>query len=308
MEESVQLSADHANPSDPQCSNFPADPPASDKLCSGMNRISLRTGLPPKQSSERRIRDSMRNSIQFVRPLNDGVKKIFRRDSLLAAPMRIFYESVEARDEAADMMMDVSELMAYLTGDAKTILTSDISTAEQQEEVMEYLLWDGIDLSVNKVDGKGCYGIEVVEGLFWEAYVMTQDSGSSLFSAGDSTEDDDPDSKVPASKRVSDVSTESDVQFQNFKMLRTTNTEEKAVVWQMDRKSPMRPGEFIFLLAVGHCRSQPFPTLYSSLLTTFIFSRSTFTRRNTGSSHRKGWSDNALRCKVFQTKTIKGRR
>mmetsp|Transcript_34525 Transcript_34525/g.75562 ORF Transcript_34525/g.75562 Transcript_34525/m.75562 type:complete len:278 (+) Transcript_34525:116-949(+) len=245
MEDSVQLSADDANQGGSQCSNLPADPPASDgdKLCSGMNRISLRTGLPPKQSSERRLRASMRNSIQFVRPLNDGVKKVFRRDSLLAATMRIFYESVEARDEAADMMMDVSELMAYLTRDAKTILTSDTSTAEQQEEVMEYLLWEGIDLSVNKIDGKGCYGVEVVEGLFWEAYVMTQDSGSSLFSAGDNTEDYDPDSKVPASKRVSDISTESDVQFENFKMLRATqnDTEEKAVVWQMDRKSPMRP-------------------------------------------------------------------
>lgn len=106
---------------------------------------------------------------------------------------------------------------------------------------MEYLLWDGIDLSVTKIQGERCYGIEVCEGIFWEAYVMTQDSGSELF---------DADRKSPgkrgsgASKRGSDVSTESDVQFENFKMIRKvqSDTRKKVVVWQMDSKAPMRPG------------------------------------------------------------------
>lgn len=204
-------------------------------------------GCMTKQSSVQRIetlRDSMRKSIQFVRPLNDGVKKEFRRDSILAGPMRIFYDSEESRNQAFEMMLDVSEMMAYLAGDAKMIMTSADATPEQQEEVMEYLLWDGIDLGVTKIQGVRCYGIEVCEGIFWEAYVMTQDSGSELF---------DADRISPgmrgsaASKRGSDVSTESDVQFENFKMIRKvqSDTRKKVVVWQMDTMAPMRPGRFI---------------------------------------------------------------
>jgi hypothetical protein len=185
----------------------------------------------------------MRKSIQFVRPLNDGVKKEFRRDSILAGPMRIFYDSEESRNQAFEMMLDVSEMMAYLAGDAKMIMTSADATPEQQEEVMEYLLWDGIDLGVTKIQGVRCYGIEVCEGIFWEAYVMTQDSGSELFDA-----DGNPGKRGPtASKRGSDVSTESDVQFENFKMIRKvqSDTRKKVVVWQMDTKAPMRPGRFL---------------------------------------------------------------
>ena len=45
---------------------------------------------------------------------------------------------------------------------------------------------------------------------------------------------------------VSDVSTETENQFQNFKMLRKSQNSKdaQAVVRQMDQKSPMRPGEF----------------------------------------------------------------
>ena len=187
----------------------------------------------------------MRKSIQFVRPLNDGVKKEFRRDSILAAPMRIFYDSEKSRDEAFEMMMDVSEMMAYLAGDAKMIMTSADATPEQQEEVMEYLLWDGIDLSVTKIQGVKCYGIEVCEGIFWEAYVMTQDSGSELFDADRKSPGKRGSTGSAASKRGSDVSKESDVQFENFKMIRKvqSDTRKKVVVWQMDSKAPMRPGK-----------------------------------------------------------------
>lgn len=218
----------------------------TERLAEGMQKMGLR-GCMTKQSSVQRIetlRDSMRKSIQFVRPLNDGVKKEFRRDSILAGPMRIFYDSEESRNQAFEMMLDVSEMMAYLAGDAKMIMTSADATPEQQEEVMEYLLWDGIDLGVTKIQGVRCYGIEVCEGIFWEAYVMTQDSGSELF---------DADRNSPgmrgsaASKRGSDVSTESDVQFENFKMIRKvqSDTRKKVVVWQMDTMAPMRPGRFI---------------------------------------------------------------
>lgn len=217
----------------------------AERLAEGMQKMGIR-GCMTKQSSVQRLeelRASMRKSIQFVRPLNDGVKKEFRRDSILAAPMRIFYDSEKSRDEAFEMMMDVSEMMAYLARDAKMIMTSADATPEQQEEVVEYLLWDGIDLSVTKIQGVRCYGVEVCEGIFWEAYVMTQDSGSELFGA---------DCKSPgekrgsgASKRGSDVSTESDVQFENFKMIRKvqSDTRKKVVVWQMDSKAPMRPGK-----------------------------------------------------------------
>ena len=224
----------------------------AERLAEGMQKMGIR-GCMTKQSSVQRLetlRDSMRKSIQFVRPLNDGVKKEFRRDSILAAPMRIFYDSEKSRDEAFEMMMDVSEMMAYLARDAKMIMTSADATPEQQEEVMEYLLWDGIDLSVTKIQGVRCYGVEVCEGIFWEAYVMTQDSGSELFGADCKSPGEKRGSGASkrgsgASKRGSDVSDESDVQFENFKMIRKvqSDTRKKVVVWQMDSKAPMRPGK-----------------------------------------------------------------
>jgi len=213
-----------------------------EKLVEGMQKMGLR-GCMDKESSAERLRESMRKSIRFVRPLNDGVKKEFRRDSILAAPMRIFFYSENSRDEAFEMMMDVSEMMAYLARDAKTIMASADSTPEQQEEVMEYLLWDGIDLSVTKLQGVKCYGVEVCEGIFWEAYVMTQDSGSDLFDADRLNSLGKRGSA--SSKRGSDASAESAVQFENFKMIRKVQSDKrkKVVVWQMDTESPMRPGK-----------------------------------------------------------------
>ena len=225
-------------------------PGATERLAEGIQKMSLR-GCMTKESSAQRLevlRDSMRKSIQFVRPLNEGVKKEFRRDSILAAPMRIFYASETSRDEAFEMMLDVSEMMAYLARDAKTIMTSADSTPEQQDEVVEYLLWDGIDLSVTKIQGVRCYGIEVCEGIFWEAYVMTQDSGSELFDGsghGSRRGSDASRRGSDPSKRGSDASHESAHQFENFKMIRTvqSDTRKKVVVWQMDTKAPMRPGK-----------------------------------------------------------------
>jgi len=216
---------------------------ATERLAEDMQKMGLR-GCMNKESSAQRLdvlRDSMRKSIQFVRPLNEGVKKEFRRDSILAAPICIFYASETSRDEAFEMMLDVSEMMAYLARDAKTIMTSADSTPEQQDEVVEYLLWDGIDLSATKIQGVRCYGIEVCEGIFWEAYVMTQDSGSELFDgSGHGSR-----RGSNASKRGSDASAESAHQFENFKMIRTvqSDTRRKVVVWQMDTKAPMRPGK-----------------------------------------------------------------
>ena len=242
---------------------------ATERLAEGMQKMGLR-GCMAKESSAQRLdvlRDSMRKSIQFVRPLNEGVKKEFRRDSILAAPICIFYASDTSRDEAFEMMLDVSEMMAYLARDAKTIMTSADSTPEQQDEVAEYLLWDGIDLSVTKIQGVRCYGIEVCEGIFWEAYVMTQDSGSELFDGsghGSRRGSDASRRGSDASKRGSDASAESAHQFENFKMIRTvqSDTRKKVVVWQMDTQAPMRPGKSsraasreatcIYLLRLSH--------------------------------------------------------
>jgi len=151
------------------------------------------------------------------------------RECVRDKTMRVFFPAEKARDEAADMLNDVVEMMMFFVQDAIQMLSNPEITEEQEKEVMKHLQWDGSDLGVVKLNSYApqCYGVEISERLFWEGFVMMQDC-----------------SRPPGSKFETGRPSEPAFMDMNFKAVRHVPSEPgepTPVVYQTDAEYPMSP-------------------------------------------------------------------
>ena len=151
------------------------------------------------------------------------------RECVRDKTMRVFFPAEKARDEAADMLNDVVEMMMFFVHDAIQMLSNPDITEEQEKEVMKHLQWDGSDLGVVKLNSYApqCYGVEISERLFWEGFVMMQDC-----------------SRPPGSKFETGRPSEPAFMDMNFKAVRHVPSEPgepTPVVYQTDAEYPMSP-------------------------------------------------------------------
>mmetsp|Transcript_4728 Transcript_4728/g.10519 ORF Transcript_4728/g.10519 Transcript_4728/m.10519 type:complete len:824 (-) Transcript_4728:6-2477(-) len=167
--------------------------------------------------------------VPFVQIYEDQHKERIR-ECVKDGTMRVFFSTEKARDEAAEVLYDVVEMMMFFVQDAMHILSNPNTTPEEEKLVMKHLQWDGVDLGVIKIDDyarRGAFGVEITERLFWEGFVMMQDC-----------------SRPPGSKY--DIGRPSEPAFQdmNFKAIRHIPTEPGEpvpVIWQVDHETPMSP-------------------------------------------------------------------
>ena len=151
------------------------------------------------------------------------------RECVRDKTMRVFFPTEQARDEAADMLNDVVEMMMFFVQDAMQMLANPEITEEQEKEVMKHLQWDGSDLGCVKLNDYApkCYGVQISERLFWEGFVMMQDC-----------------SRPPGSKFETGRPSEPAFMDMNFKAVRHVPSdpgEPTPVVYQTDAEFPMSP-------------------------------------------------------------------
>ena len=151
------------------------------------------------------------------------------RECVRDKTMRVFFPTEKARDEAAEMLNDVVEMMMFFVQDAMQMLANPEITEEQEKEVMKHLQWDGSDLGCVKLNDYApkCYGVQISERLFWEGFVMMQDC-----------------SRPPGSKFETGRPSEPAFMDMNFKAVRHVPSEPgepTPVVYQADAEYPMSP-------------------------------------------------------------------
>jgi len=151
------------------------------------------------------------------------------RECVRDKTMRVFFPTEKARDEAAEMLNDVVEMMMFFVQDAMQMLANPEITEEQEKEVMKHLQWDGSDLGCVKLNdyAPNCYGVQISERLFWEGFVMMQDC-----------------SRPPGSKFETGRPSEPAFMDMNFKAVRHVPSEPgepTPVVYQADAEYPMSP-------------------------------------------------------------------
>ena len=151
------------------------------------------------------------------------------RECVRDKTMRVFFPTEQARDEAAEMLNDVVEMMMFFVQDAMQMLANPDITEEQEKEVMKHLQWDGSDLGCVKLNDYApkCYGVQISERLFWEGFVMMQDC-----------------SRPPGSKFETGRPSEPAFMDMNFKAVRHVPSEPgepTPVVYQTDAEFPMSP-------------------------------------------------------------------
>jgi hypothetical protein len=151
------------------------------------------------------------------------------RECVRDKTMRVFFPTEKARDEAAEMLNDVVEMMMFFVQDAMQMLANPEITEEQEKEVMKHLQWDGSDLGCVKLNDYApkCYGVQISERLFWEGFVMMQDC-----------------SRPPGSKFETGRPSEPAFMDMNFKAVRHVPSEPgepTPVVYQTDAEYPMSP-------------------------------------------------------------------
>lgn len=145
--------------------------------------------------------------------------------------IRVFYQSVLARKEAHELLLDLKDYMLFAAKDAFVVLSDEYATSAEQELAMKHLMYDDSKMDVEFVDtyvktSHPVFGLDISECLFWESYVMMQDC-----SRPDRTE--------------WDIGRKSELAFMdmNFKSLRHIPEpgEPRVVVYQMSKTSPMEP-------------------------------------------------------------------
>ncbi|KAL7517685.1 hypothetical protein ACHAWX_002589 [Stephanocyclus meneghinianus] len=145
--------------------------------------------------------------------------------------IRLFYQSEDCRSEAHEMLVDVKDYMRFAAEDAMRVLSDEFASQAEQDLAMKHLMYDDINLVVEKIDtyinsSPSVYGLCISERLFWEAYVMAQDCSR------------------PAGTEW-DIGRGSELNFMemNFKTMRHEPKpgDARPVVYQMSTSSPMEP-------------------------------------------------------------------
>eukprot|EP00567_Pseudictyota_dubia_P012368 CAMPEP_0197444196 /NCGR_PEP_ID=MMETSP1175-20131217/9732_1 /TAXON_ID=1003142 /ORGANISM="Triceratium dubium, Strain CCMP147" /LENGTH=622 /DNA_ID=CAMNT_0042974939 /DNA_START=63 /DNA_END=1931 /DNA_ORIENTATION=- len=151
--------------------------------------------------------------------------------------IRVYFGAASTRDEAAQTLGIVAKDMIQAVSRAKSALANPKAGRQIQKEAMEKLSWDMEDPNVTKINDyeeSNCYGFEISERLFWEAYVIEQDI-----------------SRDPSSKFDTGRPSEPSYQDMNFTAIRKYHINEKdtkehsgprAVLWQHpEADHPMCP-------------------------------------------------------------------
>lgn len=93
--------------------------------------------------------------------------------------MRIFFQTQELRDDAAERVADIGEEMLEGFEASQQVLADTEASDDDQERAMEKFMWEMDDPEIVILDDYAdektpVYGIEIPERLFWEAFVMRQ--------------------------------------------------------------------------------------------------------------------------------------
>ena len=158
------------------CSTYPSKDPSVYIHLDEQTRVSELESLGPSNALSYQQQTQEMQYIPFILVYDDDHKKEIRRDNLKATMIRLYFKTNKARSEACDILYDVAEMMQFLAADAKQILSSEMASEKQQQEVFENLLFD-CDISISMVDeyAPNAYGIVISDRLFWEAFVMPHD-------------------------------------------------------------------------------------------------------------------------------------
>lgn len=134
------------------------------------------------------------------------------------ARVSIFFKTKILRDLAATKLDNVLKVMVVEVAQAETAISKgEDYTEEEYEEALKRMLWKMDAPEIKKIDqyDPNCFGIDIPERLFWEAYIMQgkciRKNGSDMETGRDS---------IP------------EFFYLNMKCTRNKNKEPKAVVWQ----------------------------------------------------------------------------
>ena len=173
----------------------------------------------------------LRSHVPFIRVSEDQTQKERIKESTVTdATMRVFFPTREARDEAADILRDLVEMMMFYVQDAKQVFSNPEASPQEQIEAMMHLQWDGVDANhdvVNIDDYPDVFGIEITERVFWEGFVMMQDC-----SRPKSTCD---------TGRITSPTSHQDMNFKALRLVPMSPDEPMLVIMQTDADYPMSP-------------------------------------------------------------------
>ena len=119
--------------------------------------------------------------VPFVQVSDEHHKERVRALIKDGRTVRVFYQSEGARSQAHDTISDIQAFMIFAAEDAKRVLSDEYASPSEQELAMKHLMYDDPNLNVSKIDTysnakKPLFGLDITERLFWESYVMIQDS------------------------------------------------------------------------------------------------------------------------------------
>ena len=204
----------------------------------------------PTHISHHQQQRQQRNHIPFLHVNQHNHKCHIRHHTLRGGTsttmIKIFYTSRTARDLAASVLHDISEMLTFLAKDARHVLSNTHGdyTQREQELVMENLAFDGIDLNVYMVDTyaeRGLYGVWISDRLFWEAYVMTSEYDSPEMDDGNDC--DGPFGSAGTSDLETQILILNAVASDRCHVPHPLAT--VPVLMQMDAESPMSPQDLV---------------------------------------------------------------
>jgi len=151
-------------------------PTSKDAIRKMMKGTGTGKGLDIKGKSAKR--GVLSGFVPFVQIHDDEEHKRAIRSLPMEARIRVFYGEREVRDEVAERLRTVSDEMVRATEEDEAMLADKSAELSDQDEAIARLeRWEMKDPSVTILDeyaSQGCYGVEISERLFWEAYVMRE--------------------------------------------------------------------------------------------------------------------------------------
>ncbi|KAL7484824.1 hypothetical protein ACHAW6_010435 [Cyclotella cf. meneghiniana] len=286
--------------------------PTSDEAIKNMMLgIATGKGLDIKGKSAKR--GNISSYVPFIQVYTDQHTEQVRTFIKNGRTIRLFYQSEDCRSEAHEMLVDVKDYMRFAAEDAIRVLSDEFASQAEQDLAMKHLMYDDINLVVEKIDtyinsSPSVYGLCISERLFWEAYVMAQDCSR------------------PAGTEW-DIGRGSELNFMemNFKTMRHEPKpgDARPVVYQMSTSSPMEPRTLLiayeengtvkpvvsdfdcFLTGTrGVKYKQPIPNDQVDLLMWSVNNISEVLDERVASQSSKGWMETWFN--VLKTAALKG--
>ena len=153
-------------------------PTSMESIRKMMKGLGVGKGLDIKGKSAKS--GTLSGYVPFLQLYEEHHKKLIRTLPK-EATMRIFYKTRELRDQAASKLTDVGEEMLEGWTNAQYVIASETADEEATETAMAKFMWEMENPEIILLDeyadeARPTFGVEIPERLFWEAYVMRQNT------------------------------------------------------------------------------------------------------------------------------------